>query len=76
MKNEELRSRVDAKVRRKRKALAKRIRDVAERMWRLGNHMSYYGGFGEIGQHGREMAGAANIARGWAMEIEKLKADS
>lgn len=57
-------------IARKRKALAKRIRRVAAQMQRLGAHMNYYGGFSEIGQHGREMLGAANIARGWAEGIE------
>lgn len=36
--------------------------------------MDYYGGFAEWAQHGREMAGAGNIARQWAAEIESAEA--
>jgi hypothetical protein len=49
--------------------LARRIRRIAREMHKLGIHMDYYGGFGEIGKHGREMIGAANMAIGWANGI-------
>lgn len=51
-------------------ALAKRVRRVAALMQKLGADMDYYGGFGEVGQHGREMQGAARIALGWADGME------
>jgi hypothetical protein len=35
-------------------------------MLNLGADMDYYGGTGEIGDHGRELIGAALIAREWA----------
>lgn len=52
------------------KDLVKQIRKVSEQMRDLGVNMDYYGGFGVIAQHGREMVGAANIAEGWAKELE------
>lgn len=52
-------------------ALAKRVRRVAALMQKLGADMDYYGGFGEVGQHGREMQGAARIALGWADGMER-----
>ena len=36
----------------------------------LGVDMDYIGGFGEIGDHGREMVGAAAVAVGWADGID------
>jgi len=42
---------------------------VAEAMQATGERMAYLGGFGEIGDHGREMIGAAGIAREWAMRL-------
>jgi hypothetical protein len=39
-------------------------------MQSVGAEMEYYGGFGEIGDHGRELQGAAGIALGWAKGIE------
>lgn len=33
--------------------------------------MDYYGGFGEIGQHGREMISASQLALDWARGIER-----
>lgn len=48
-----------------------RLRAVAAEMASLGVAMDYYGGFnGLMAQHGREMVGAAGIAREWADEIE------
>lgn len=51
-------------------SIAKRLRWLSHRMQSVGAEMEYYGGFGEIGDHGREMQGAAGIALGWAMGIE------
>jgi len=50
--------------------MVRRIRKVAEQMRQLGNHMDYYGGFGELGEHGREMQRAAGTALGWAAGLE------
>ena len=50
--------------------IAKRLRWLSHRMQSVGAEMEYYGGFGEIGEHGREMQGAASIALGWAKGIE------
>jgi hypothetical protein len=48
-----------------------RLRTVAAEMESLGAAMDYFGGFGgRMTQHGREMVGAAGIAREWADEIE------
>ena len=38
----------------------------------LGIDMEYYGGFGEIAEHGQELLGAAKIVRNWADGIDKL----
>lgn len=46
------------------------IRATAERMAQTAQLMQYYGGLGEIAQHGRQMEGAARIAHGWADGIE------
>ena len=50
--------------------LALRLRSVARAMASLGADMDYIGGFGEIGDHGREMVGAASVAVGWADGID------
>lgn len=46
------------------------IRATAERMAQTALLMQYYGGLGEIAQHGRQMEGVARIAHGWADGIE------
>ena len=46
--------------------LVRRLKRVAELMRTIGADMDYYGGWGEMGDHGREMLGAAKIARDWA----------
>lgn len=56
--------------------IARRLREVAAEMEQLGAAMDYYGygGFnGRVARHGREMVGAAGIARDWAEEIESAK---
>jgi hypothetical protein len=51
-------------------AIAMRLRLLADEMERLGTDIDYYGGLAEWSQHGREMVGAAKIARQWAEAIE------
>ena len=53
--------------------LAARIFRVAKSMKNLGYEMEYFGGFGEVGDRGREMIGAAVIARGWAIALSAKK---
>lgn len=50
--------------------IAERLRLLADDMEDIAVMMDYYGGFAEWAQHGREIAGAGNIARQWAVEIE------
>ena len=44
---------------------------LAMGMERVAVDMEYLGGFGELAAHGRELAGAALIARGWAKGLRK-----
>jgi len=44
---------------------------LAVGMERVAVDMEYLGGFGELAAHGRELAGAAKIARGWAKTLRK-----
>ena len=53
-----------------RQNIADRLRILSGDMGRLAGDMEYSGGFGEIAAHGRELLGAAHIARGWAEGIE------
>lgn len=46
---------------------------LSRQMEKLGADMDYYGGFGEVGKHGRELIEAAKIARGWADGIKGEK---
>ena len=46
------------------------LRRVADAMELVGGSMEYYGGLSDIARHGKEMLGAAQIARGWADGIE------
>jgi cysteine synthase len=57
-------------------SIAKRLRWLSHRMQSVGAEMEYYGGFGEIGDHGREMQGAASIAFCWAKGIEASLANT
>jgi precorrin-6B methylase 1 len=41
-------------------------------MRKLGADMDYYGGFGLMGDRGREMLGAAKLAKGWTSHIAKM----
>lgn len=47
-----------------------RLRALADAMEALGADMDYFGGFGAIGVHGRELIGRAAMARGWADGID------
>lgn len=49
--------------------LAREIEITADAMQQTGERMVYFGGFGPIAAHGREMIGAAKIAQGWAKQI-------
>ena len=45
--------------------IAEEIEIIAAQMRNCGHRMAYVGGFGELGDHGREMIEAANTAQGW-----------
>ena len=50
--------------------IAAYLRDLATRMDIAAVMLDYYGGLSGWSKHGREIAGAGNIARQWADEIE------
>ena len=50
--------------------IAAHLRDLARRMDDASVMMDYYGGLSGWAKHGREIAGAGNIARQWADEID------
>lgn len=50
--------------------IAAELRALATEMIRIGVAMDYLGGFNPIGDHGRELLRAGEIARGWAAGIE------
>ena len=52
--------------------MARRLARVGEDMRCLGADMDYYGGFGLIGVHGREMLGAAQMTKAWSSHIGKM----
>lgn len=52
--------------------MVRRLARVAEDMRKLGADMDYYGGFGLMGDRGREMLGAAKMAKGWTIHIAKI----
>lgn len=54
--------------------IAARLRRLADEMDDMAVMMDYYGGFAEWAQHGREIAGAGDIARQWADEIDASNA--
>jgi hypothetical protein len=55
--------------------IVRRLKRLSNEMLQVGEDMDYYGGFGEIGQHGREMISASQLALDWARNIEKLKSN-
>jgi hypothetical protein len=52
--------------------LVRRLKRVSEIMRQVGADLEYYGGFGPMGDRGREMLGAARMAKGWTKHIEKM----
>ena len=54
-----------------REMAAEKLRWLSWHMNDIGAFLDFYGGFSEIGEHGREMIGASKIAAGWADGIEK-----
>jgi len=50
--------------------ICKRLRELADEMIELGVDMGYYS-LSPISQHGKELIGASDIARGWADGIEE-----
>ena len=48
----------------------RRLRNLSAQMQDTGAFLDFYGGFGEIGEHGRELTGASKIAAGWADGLE------
>lgn len=54
-----------------REVAVNKLRRLSWLMNDTGAFLDFYGGFGEIGQHGREMIGASKIAAGWADGIEQ-----
>jgi hypothetical protein len=51
--------------------LVRRLKRVSEMMRQVGADMDYYGGFGKMGDRGREMIGAARLAKSWIKHMEK-----
>ena len=51
--------------------MVRRLKRVSEEMRTLGETMDYYGGFGKMGERGREMIGAARLAKSWIKHMEK-----
>lgn len=47
------------------------LRELAVDMQALGATMDYYGGLGEVAQHGRELVRAGLIAWDWADGMEE-----
>lgn len=54
-----------------RKRMVARLKLISHGMLTVGEDTEYYGGFGEIGQHGREMKSASNLVLEWARGIEE-----
>ena len=54
--------------------IAERLRKLAVEMEYIAVAMGCYGGSVEWSRHGREIAGAGEIARQWADEIESSNA--
>jgi len=52
--------------------LVRRLKRVSEIMRQVGGDMEYHGGFGTMGDRGREMLGAARLAKGWTKHISKM----
>ena len=49
--------------------MVRRLMRLSKTMLTIGEEMDYYGGFGEMGQHGREMISASQLALDWARNM-------
>jgi hypothetical protein len=47
-------------------SIVERLRKLSAEMIDLGAEMDYFGGFGEIAGHGRDLVGAGHCAQTWA----------
>ena len=50
--------------------IATMLRTLSKQILEVGSAMEYAGGFGHMGQRGRELLWSARIVRTWAQEIE------
>ena len=50
--------------------IAGQLQNLANDMFKLGTVMEYFGGHGEMGEHGIELIGAAQIATDWVCKID------
>jgi hypothetical protein len=53
------------------RSIVERLRKLSAEMIDLGAEMDYFGGFGEIAGHGRDLVGAGHCAQSWADGIER-----
>ena len=47
----------------------KKLKSLSKKMIALGCDMEYYGGFGEMGTHGRELMNAGFMVEDWSKKI-------
>ena len=59
-------------TRRQLQRMAKRLAVVSDELLKLGADMEYYGGFGLMGDRGRELIGAGRMARYWTSHLTKM----
>ena len=52
--------------------LVRRLARISNDMRMLGCDMEYYGGFSNMGERGRQMQGAAHIAKGWTKYLRRI----
>ena len=52
--------------------LVRRLAKVSDDMRNIGAEMDYYGGWGLMGDRGREMLGAARLAKSWIPHLRKI----
>ena len=52
--------------------MVRRLDKVSDDMRNLGADMDYYGGWGLMGDRGREMLGAARLAKSWIPHLRKI----
>jgi hypothetical protein len=55
--------------------IAGQLQKLANDMFKRGTVMEYFGGHGEMGEHGRQLIGAAQIAAGWVCKIDIKDSD-